>query len=122
MFSQELKDWICDEVKDKYLNGNCRRETIFRDIELFEKAVSLKAPDKTLEGISTDIPETLEAMSNCSIRDMKKYVRDLVSNVEPFLRYLLGIIYPERYKIKPSEEEGGDPTFPNWSLAPLLKQ
>lgn len=115
MFSERLKEWINDTVKDNYLGD------IKRDIALFEKSLALKAPEEKLAGINEIFPTVLEEMSNAASIDYIKDKMDKFVKIEPFLRHLLGVLYPERYKIAPREEIDGL-NYSEWTLAPLLKQ
>lgn len=115
MFSEKLKDWIKSYVKYDY-HGD-----IDRDIELFEKALSLSVPDYRLEGINVKLPSVLEEMSNSPSLDYTIERIDKLVKVEPFLRHLLGVLYPERFEIAPRDEKHGMNAF-EWTFAPLLKQ
>lgn len=115
MFSKVLKDWIYDNVKDEYVGD------IYRDIDVFEKCLSISAKENTLEGINSILPNVLEEMSEASSTSVLRGLMERFMKVEPFLRHLLTILYPERSKKMPKEEENGlDQT--SWTFAPLLKQ
>ena len=115
MFSERLKKWIYKTVKDDYQGD------IYRDIDLFEKSLMLKAPDEKLEGINEVLPEVLEGMSDPARFEYALESIDRFIKIEPFLRHLLGVLYPKRYKISPRDEENGL-SFDEWTFAPLLKQ
>lgn len=113
MFSDRLKKWIYKQVKDDYLGD------INRDIDLFEKSLLLKAPEEALEGINEVLPAVLERMSDTS--DCSQESIDSFVKIEPFLRHLLGVLYPERYRKAPKDEPDGLQRD-EWTFEPLLKQ
>ena len=115
MFSKKLTDWIYSFVRDDY------KGDILRDISLFEKAISLKATDKNLEGINTVLPELLEGMCSSSM-DFSRIQENLNGlTIEPYLKHLFSVLFPARYNIPPRKEIGGL-DFSEWTLVPLLKQ
>ncbi len=115
MFSQKMKDWIFDNVKEEYL-GDIRR-----DIDLFEKSLAITAPEASLEGINDLLPEVLEEMSEASSVSALQARMERFVKIEPFLRHLLGVLYPDRYRRMPKQEPGGL-DFSEWTFAALLKQ
>lgn len=115
MFSQKLKDWIYDNVKDDY-SGDIANDTI-----AFEKSLCLSAKETSLEGINTILPNVLEEMSEASSIGALQGLMEGFIKVEPYLRHLFSILYPERFKKMPKEEVNGL-EFTDWTLAPLLKQ
>jgi len=114
MFSKKLKQWIYDSIDGVYARD------INRDISSFEKSLALYSPDISLEGVHEILPGVLEEMCDASIDELKGLM-DRFIKVEPFLRHLFTIIYPNRYSNMPKEESGGMP-LKEWTLAALLKQ
>lgn len=94
---------------------------INRDIDLFEKSLCLKTNDRNLEGINTVFPNLLEEISVAPSISYIHERMDRFIKVEQYLRHLLSVLYPDRYKRMPRDEENGL-NFTEWTLAPLLKQ
>ena len=115
MFSKELKKWIYDNVQGIY-SGE-----IYSDIDLFEKSLCLKAPEKNLEGINEILPQVLEEMAVAPSISVLQEKMERFVKIEPFLRHLFGILEPERFSGKPKDEPNGL-NMNEWTLAPLLKQ
>lgn len=115
MFSQQLKKWIFDMVSDVYTGD------IYQDISSFEKSLALYSPEISLEGVHDILPDVLEEMCNTASLNVLQGLMERFTKVEPYLRHMFTIVYPNRYKKMPKEENNGMP-LKEWTLAALLKQ
>ncbi len=113
MFSAQLKQIIADMVGEKYV-GNLKR-----DIDLFEKSLSIKAVAPDLDGLADALPSALEELGTASLLQIKP-ILTRCALIEQFARHLFSALFPDRYATQPVDERG----YPlsSWTLAPLLKQ
>ncbi len=113
MFSERLKDWIKITVQDEYL-GN-----VDRDIDLFDKALSIKVKDKKLGGLNDIHPDVFEKLATGEV-NLQDYM-ERICKFEQFARHLFDVVYPERSLHSPRDESADFQNNTDWSLMPLLK-